>query len=102
MPPAERFEIEATLWCWQPNGKGGGWHFITIDGQTAAEMRYAALGRIGGFGSIRVEARIGRTCWQTSVFPHKESGGFILPVKADIRKREGLSEGDAVAVSLSV
>lgn len=102
MPPADSFELEATLWRWQPNGKGGGWHFITIDGQTAAEMRYAALGRTGGFGSIKVDARIGGTRWQTSVFPHKESGGFILPVKAEVRKREGLSEGDAVTMSLSV
>ncbi|MBP8232932.1 MAG: DUF1905 domain-containing protein [Rhizorhabdus sp.] len=102
MPPADCFEVDATLWCWQPNRKGGGWHFVTIDGQTAAEMRYAALGRTGGFGSIRVDVRIGGTRWQTSVFPHKESGGFILPVKADVRKREGLSEGDAVTVSLAI
>ena len=28
--------------------------------------------------------------------------GTFLPVKADVRKREGLSEGDAVTVSLAI
>lgn len=97
----EEFEIVAPIWCWRPNEKGGGWHFLTIDGQSAAELRYAALGRTGGFGSIKVEARIGRTIWRTSIFPQRESGGFILPIKADVRKRESIGEGDEVTVWLT-
>ena len=102
MEHGEEFEIVATIWRWRPNEKGGGWHFLTIDGQIAAEMRFAALGRTGGFGSIKVEARIGQTNWRTSVFPQRESGGFILPIKADVRKRERLGEGDEVTVWLLV
>ncbi len=102
----ERFTLTATIWLWNPpaghRAKGGSWHFLTIDGQTAAEIRFAALGRTGGFGSIKVKARIGDTRWNTSIFPQRESGGFILPIKAEVRKREGLGEGDEVRVSLSV
>lgn len=98
----DRFELTTALWCWRSGKPGAGWHFLTIDGQTAAEIRYAALGRTGGFGSIRVEARIGGTVWRTSLFPQRESGGFILPVKADVRKREGIGEGDVVKVELSL
>lgn len=97
--------IEATgpVWLWRPNDrKGGGWHFLTIDGQTSAELRYAALGRTGGFGSIKVEARIGGTIWSTSLFPHRETGGFILPLKADVRKREKIGADDVVTVELRI
>jgi len=94
------FETTATLWLWRSGKSGTSWHFLTIDGQIAAEIRYAALGRTGGFGSIKVEARIGGTVWRTSIFPQRGSGGFILPVKAAVRKAETIGEGDLVTVKL--
>ena len=97
------FEITSVLWRWTPNPPAkASWHFLTIDPQTAMEIRYEALGRTGGFGSIRVSATIGATVWQTSIFPHKESGGFILPMKADVRRAEGIGDKDTVKVRLEV
>ncbi len=99
----ETFEVAGAVWRWRPNqGSGGGWYFLTIAGQAAAEIRYAALGRSGGFGSIRVVARIGGTTWTTSIFPHRETGGFVLPLKADVRRREGVGDGGVVEVSLQL
>jgi len=54
-----------------------------------------------GFGSLKVSAKIGESTFKTSVFPSKELG-WLLPVKASVRKAEGLGEGDAVAVVLEV
>jgi len=104
MTGAETFDLTATLWLWTSAGKerAMAWHFLTIDGQTSAEIRFAALGRTGGFGSIPVEVRIGTTTWRTSIFPHRDSGGYILPIKAAVRKREGIGAGDEVAVSLTL
>ena len=96
------FETTTILWRWQSAKPGAGWHFVKIDGQVAAEVRFAALGRTGGFGSIKVFARIGETRWRTSIFPQREGGGFVLPIKAEVRKREGLAEGDAVTVELQL
>jgi hypothetical protein len=39
--------------------------------------------------------------FKTSLFPSKELG-WLLPVKAAVRKAEELSEGDAVEVVLEV
>lgn len=54
-----------------------------------------------GFGSLRVTATIGTTSWQTSVFPARETG-WMLPVKAAVRKAEDLAEGDEVSLSLEL
>lgn len=87
----EQFEISGTVWQWRTASKpNSAWYFLTIEGQAAAEIRFAAMGRSGGFGSIRVTATIGATRWQTSLFPHSESGGFLLPLKAAVRKAEGI------------
>ena len=53
-----------------------------------------------GFGSVRVEARIGATTWRTSVFPDKR--GYVLPVKKAVRRAESLEVGDPARVTLEL
>ena len=91
------------LWRWS-GGNGGTWHFVTIDGEAGEALAATALmrrleGLSRGFGSIKVTATIGDSRFATSVFPSK-SEGWILPVKAAVRRAEGVSEGDAVTVRL--
>jgi hypothetical protein len=62
-------------------------------------MRRLELGKRRGFGSVKVEARIGDSVWRTSVFPPKE-GGWFLPVKKAICRAEGLTEKEEVEVAL--
>lgn len=99
------FRFEAELWLWQGNGA---WHFVTlpadvsdeIEGRTANAVSVANTRR--GFGSVRVRVTIGDSSWSTSVFPDKQQGAYVLPVKKDIRTREGLTAGDRTAVSLEL
>jgi hypothetical protein len=55
-----------------------------------------------GFGSVYVDATIGRTTWQTSIFPDSARGTYLLPVKAPVRRAEGLGPGDLAFVSLEL
>lgn len=103
---SESVKTTTDLWIWTSPEAPASWHFLTIDGDAAEAIRATALmrrlegGQRRGWGSIRVTATIGDTKWQTSVFPSKESGGYLLPVKATVRKVEGLTAGDAVTVRL--
>ena len=94
------------LWRWTSASGPAAWHFITIDGAAGEALSGTAImrrmeGNSRGFGSLRVVATIGESVFKTSVFPSKETG-WLLPVKASVRKAEGLGEGDAVAVVLEV
>ncbi len=100
-PEAISVRGEVILWRAEPPAKGS-WHFMMIDTSAASTIRAAAAGRSGGWGSVKVTATLGKTQWQTSLFPNKQSGGFMLPLKADVRKREHVSEGDEIEVILSV
>jgi len=91
--------LTAPLWLW--TGEGGSWHFITVPEGKAHELRAESLARGSGFGSVKVEATINSVTWRTSVFPHK-SGGYILPVKAKVRRDAGISAGDTVTVRLNL
>ncbi|WP_432199847.1 DUF1905 domain-containing protein [Erythrobacter sp. W53] len=103
------------LYRWTASN-GVSWHFITIDGDAGEEMsateamRRLELGRKHGFRSLKVEATIGETTWQTSCFPNTsndtspggDSDGWLLPIKAQVRKAEGIAEGDAAHVELEL
>ena len=51
---------------------------------------------------MRVQATIGETTWQTSIFPHSQSKAYILPVKADVRKKEKIIVDKVVEVLLKI
>jgi len=93
--------VTVPLWLW--SGSSGSWHFITIPPEEAIEVRLesAAAGIRRGFGSVRVEASIGGVSWRTSIFPQK-SGGYLLPVKAAVRRDAGIAAGDDVTVRIEL
>lgn len=88
------------LWVWKGEA-GGRWHFLTIPEEQAAAINAEALALPRGFRSVRVEARIGGVSWRTSVFPLNRAG-YLLPVKASVRKEAALAAGDEVAVEPEV
>lgn len=102
----ERVTHRGMLWRWTTPAAPAAWHFVTIDGAAGEELSATALlrrleGAARGFGSLKVTAQIGRSRFKTSIFPSKETG-WLLPVKASVRKAEGLAEGDVVEVELAL
>ena len=91
--------VTAPIWLWS-EGKGH-WHFLTVPPDQAVEIRMHSTmsGPRRGFGSVKVEATISDVTWRTSIFPQKD-GGYLLPVKAEVRERAGLTAGEEVEVSL--
>ena len=93
--------VTSLLWIWKGSDAAGRWYFITVPEEQSAEIKAHAFGSPRGFGSVKVEARIGEVSWQTSVFP-LNSGGYLLPVKKEIRMRADIGAGDEVTVTLEL
>jgi len=53
-----------------------------------------------GWGVIPVHVRIGKTEFQTSLFP--KDGRYLVPLKVIVRKAENLEEGDMVTLRLEI
>ena len=88
----------AELWVY-PGASA--WHFVTLPGDIADQIKFVRQ-KQPGFGTIRVKVRVGATQWQTSLFPDKASNGFLLPIKAAVRKQENVAVGDTLSVSIVV
>ena len=106
-PATESVTHTGALWRWTSASAPAAWFFVTIDGAAGellaatALMRRLESGQVRGFGAIKVTAQIGDTRWTTSVFPAKDAGGYMLPVKAPVRQAEGLGEGDEITLTLA-
>jgi hypothetical protein len=91
--------VSAPLWIW--TGEKGTWHFITVPEELSDEIRAHCLLNMRDFRSAGVEARIHDVTWRTSVFPMK-SGGYFLPVKAEVRRKAAIVAGDQLEVELKL
>jgi hypothetical protein len=92
-----RVEFSGEMWFWRGPSP---WHFVTVPEDQCGALEAAAAAVTYGWGMIPVAARIGRTEWTTSLWP--KDGQYIVPVKAWVRKAEGLAVGDIVPVRLAV
>ena len=92
-----KLEFNGKLWYWKGPAP---WYFVTVPEQQCRDLKAIVQLVTYGWGMIPVHVQIGKTEWQTSLFP--KDGNYIVPVKASIRKAEHLEEDDSVTVHLEV
>ena len=90
-------EFSGEIWFWRGPAP---WHFVTVPVEEGGDLEANAAAVSYGWGMIPVRARIGRTGWETSLFP--KDGTYVVPVKAAVRAAEQLQVGDTVTVRLTV
>lgn len=90
--------FEADLWVFNSTAS---WFFVTLPLEAADQVKAEIQPRLPkAFGSVRVHASIGETNFATSLFPDKETKSYHLPIKASVRKAEGLNVGDQFQVRI--
>ena len=93
-----RYDFQAEVWLY--SGEAA-WHFVTLPAELTDSLK--TMGRRSkGWGSMRVKATIGETSWRTSLFPDSRSSAFLLPLKADVRRRANIRAGDWLALSVEL
>lgn len=76
------------------------YHFVPVGEQEAAALHAASALVSYGWGVIPVAVTLGRTQWTTSLFPR--DGGYLVPIKAAVRRAEDVEVGDTVTLRLVV
>lgn len=78
------------------------WHFVTINKKLSSDIKKKYRKKSRGFGSLPVKATIGKTKWQTSIFPNRKDGTYILPLKAVVREKEDIRLGEKISIKINV
>lgn len=89
----KNYRIKAKVWKWPGYA---GWHFVTLDKKLFEEIR-----KVYNRGFVKIVAKIGKTSWNTSLFPHLESKTYLLSIKKSVRKKEDIWEGDTVVINFT-
>jgi hypothetical protein len=100
MATKHRYVCTGKIWLYP--GESAAWHFVTLPKKEGVQIKemYAPLRR--GFGSLPVSVTIGKTTWDTSIFPDSRSGSYLLPLKAAVRKKEELLVDDSITFTLTI
>jgi len=92
-----RFSFEAKIIHWRGPAP---YFYAPLPKGEAAEIRKLSRLVSYGWGVIPVEAEIGGVVFTTSLFPKDET--YLLPIKAEVRRRANITAGDAISVELTL
>jgi hypothetical protein len=76
------------------------YYYLPVPDEESADIREVAAMATYGWGVIPVEARIGETEFETSLFP--KDGGYLLPLKDAVRKPAGITVDDEITVAMTI
>lgn len=94
----QTFRIREKVWRYPGPA---GWFFVNTGREVAEALRFFENFEKVGWGYIKVTAQLGRTRWDTTLFPTKAKD-FLLAIKASVRKTEGIQEGDLLDIRITL
>ena len=93
-------EIEVNAPVFQADD-GDAWHWAELPEELTEVVDRFTGGPSGGWASVKVEATVGATTWNTSLFL-SDGGTYLLPVKQPVRKAEHIEAGDEIELLLRI
>lgn len=89
----DSYKLKAQVWLYPGMAA---WHFLTLPKKESDQIK-ALNGPRRGWGSVRVKVTLGKTTWKTSIFPDKKAGAYLLPLRAEVRKKEKIQLRNTVS-----
>jgi hypothetical protein len=84
-----KIKFEFITKIWQHAGQGG-WHFVSLPQALAKKIRDNLKSEEEGWGRLKAKAKIGNSEWETAIWFDTKMNTYLLPLKAEIRKKENL------------
>ncbi len=81
------------MWQWPGDIR---WHFVNIPRE-----QYEIIRAHYPRGMVHISATLGKTSWDTALFPHTNTKSYILPIKQVVRKKENIWAGDLVTIKIT-
>jgi hypothetical protein len=94
-----KMRFQGSVRLWPANEK---FFLLSLPKEISDDIFEISDGLTNGWGSLKVEAQIGEIVWRTSIFPDTKLGVFELPLKAEVRKKNGLVVGSVTQCEIEL
>ena len=91
------FSFQGPLWHWRGPAP---YYFVRVPPAVVEELVDVAAEVSYGWGMVPVEVTVGRYSWETSLWP--KDGGYLLPIRAQVRRGLEIEVDELVAVRLTI
>lgn len=75
-------------------------HFVNVPDKISKDIRNKY-----GKGMIKISQEVGKSKWNTALFPYKNPKGefgYLVAIKNQIRKKENIFDGDNVKINFKL
>lgn len=94
-----KIKYEFSEQTWQHNGSSGR-HFISLPKNIAKEIRQTLKKEEEGWGRLKAQAKTGSSEWKTFIWFDTKLDTYLLPLKAEVRKKEKISLGQNIHIAI--
>ena len=92
-----KISIKEKVWIWPGVA---GWHFVNVPREIYEKIRNGGPKKRVGF--VPIMAKLGKTSWKTSLFPHTKDQTYLLAIKKSVRKKESVLSGDILKITFNI
>lgn len=91
------FEFKGEIFHWRGPAP---FLFVAIPEDPSRDLKAISARVTYGWGVIPVHVRIGKTEWQTSLFP--KDGRYLVSIRMSVQKSENIKVGDNIVIQVEV
>ncbi|WP_299114171.1 DUF1905 domain-containing protein [uncultured Winogradskyella sp.] len=96
-----KIEYKFSTKIWKHNSSGG-WHFVSLPKTISKEIRKNLKWQEEGWGRMKAHAQIDAHKWETAIWFDSKKGTYLLPIKAEIRKKSNLKTNNKIKMNIWV
>ncbi|QIE58050.1 DUF1905 domain-containing protein [Rasiella rasia] len=93
------YEFSAKVW---QHTTPGGWYFVTLPQDMSKEIKLYFGKQEEGWGRMKVTALIDNYKWSSAIWFDSKSETYVLPVKAEVRKKFNIDANSEINIKLWV
>lgn len=98
----DKISYQFTAAIWQYAAPQGGWYFVSLPVELSAEIRAHLQWQEEGWGRLKATACINATQWDTAIWFDTKQNTYLLPLKAEVRRKGQLRTGEIVKILLYI
>ena len=92
------YKFTAKMWNYSSTVGTYGWYIACLPKEMSKEIRENLKFLEEGWGRLKMTTKIGNTQWETAIWFDTKLQTYLLPLKAEIRKKEKIETDKEIEI----